>query len=181
MNLPGTMREALTPSRQESKKCRRDFAAPWQGVNMLGTCSEKPMRLAVPHDGVGHVWIYFGVSCWGHRAEVMCWTLAINHATVTTPILYLVAVFRLFHSIQHRRRRLDCSFRQMELSINHLLFSKVCFLGFRQKYRRSWQRNVAQRKRFEVTKGPEVDDVKTKLLRTNLEKAKGLVYMTKDS
>ena len=43
------MREALTSSRQESKKCRRDFA-------------------------------------------VMCWTLAINHATVTTPILYASSV-----------------------------------------------------------------------------------------
>lgn len=45
----GTMREALTSSRQESKRCRREFS-------------------------------------------VMSWTLAINHATVTTPILFASSV-----------------------------------------------------------------------------------------
>jgi len=40
----------------------------------------------------------------------MCWTLAINHATVTTPILYLVAVFRLFHRASSTEEDLTASF-----------------------------------------------------------------------
>lgn len=117
----------------------------------------------------------FGPS-WGDVLDISYQPCHCDHANSVSR-----GCFQTFpQSIQHRRR-LDCFFRQMELSIIRLLFSKVCLLGLGQEYWRSWQCNVAQRKRFWAPrKGPEVDAVKTKLLRTNLDKAKGLMYITKD-
>ena len=206
-------RDSHCLSLQESKKCRRDFAAPWQrvyawdlqwkahAVSIASRWCWTCLDIFCRHENLEVAWTVFKISqffptaarnswcfmqvtpSWGDVLDISYQPCHCDHANSVSR-----RCFQTFpQSIQHRGRRLDCSFRQMELSIIRLLFSKVCFLGFGQKYRRSWQCNVAQRKTFEyrsrkvlkwmMWKPTSEPTENAKLFLDNLDKAKGLVYI----